>query len=225
MLRLFARSYHPKQTALIKATSHCNNLLAPILSAHPDNLALGIYIDLETYLANLLRPQAQAALYAFAEQRILDLVDVLGKATPPLHTLSPARLGAMNWCASMAQYALARRDPNIAPKLKLVDFNAFLEQPSQRLTDILDFLNIESSIQISQTQLNKGYLQTYAKDPRIPYTPELRARELAASRAENAADIDDALDWAYELVGQCYALTDLKNYMHTEPALHAYSRQ
>lgn len=202
LVGLLTRTYALDQRALIKASSNCNNLIRPLVESHPEHRALLLYLNFESYLASVLRPQSRAALDTFLEARLFDLRHLTSLVIPESGALSPAQRGAINWCASMVQFMAARADPGLLARVRLLEFEAFLEAPARNLVELFAFFNIPVAPSAADGIVNKGYLSTYAKNPRIAYTPEMRAQDLATSRQTHAREINAAQNWLRVLLDQ-----------------------
>jgi hypothetical protein len=210
---LLSRSYSPAQRPVIKASSNCNRLLSAVLRTDSRQRAILLYCDLETYLASVLRPQSRGALYVYAQERITDLQRFAGVHTPYLHTLTPGMLGAMNWCASMAEFMAVCAESTLQHRVLLQSFEEFLLAKHQQLRNMFAFLRIDSSEAEVQDILEAGYLRSYSKDPAIAYTPELRARDLDESRQLHRKEIDQAKGWLAGLTENTPALAGLAPFL------------
>ena len=199
LLRLFGRTERPYDRTLVKATSTCNNLLEPTLDAHPETRAIALYVDLETYLAGMLRPETLNALYSAADVRARDLAELGVEA--PLYTLSVPELAAVNWLASVLRYLeiLARR-PSLARRLRLVDFSSVLDEPRDRIEDLARFLFHDRDLASRLRRFDPRLLERYAKDQRYPFDPLQRQRELDANRARHGGAITRTLAWTQMLL-------------------------
>lgn len=195
LLRLFSRSYSATQRALIKATSNCNSLISEVLRLHDRHKAILLYTDIQVYLANTLRPQARGALHAFSDERIADLRRLAGDQTPTLSELSPPQLGAMSWCASMAEFTRAAADPELGKQIKLVNFEDFLRSRERVLTELCSFVGLQPTSATIRGMLEADYLSTYSKDPALAYSPQLRADDLGASMRIHAEEIAEGMRW------------------------------
>lgn len=206
LLQLLARTWRDDQKAVIKPSSSCNNLLRPVLASNPDHRAVFLYLDLRAYLANVLRPQSRGALHAFSGERAFDVRRFMPRADLSLQDQSPGRLGALNWAASMGHLLHAKSDASLADRIRVVEFEAFLREPVDTLTELCMFLGKPMEQKSAAGILAGGLMQRYAKDPQIGYTPELRAEDLERSMRIHRADIEDAVSW---LVNQVDGVPDL----------------
>lgn len=210
LLLLLTRSYRDGQRAFIKPSSNCNNLMAPVLASHAGHKAVFLFLNLRSYLANLLRPQSRNALYVFANDRAADLRRFLPGADIVLEGLAPARLGALNWTANMAQLVHAESDPGLAPRLRAVEFEGFLREPATHLMDLSGFLGIPMEPAQVERILASGHMERYAKDLRFAYTPELREADLRQSLEAHRREIEDAESWLIGLLDRVPGLSRLK---------------
>lgn len=200
LLSLLTRSYREDQKALIKPSSNCNNLMSPVLAAHPGHRAVFLYLNLRSYLANVLRPQSRNALHVFSNDRAFDLRRFMPRIQVPLESLPPARLGALNWTASMAQLAHAQGDGRLSSRVRALDFEAFLREPAACLTELSLFLGCPLGPDEVSSVLASGHMSKYAKDLRYEYTPELRKQDQEESLRIHGHDIADATAWLTSLL-------------------------
>ena len=213
LLLLLTRSYGESQRAFIKPSSNCNNLIVPVLGSHPGHKAIFLYLNLRSYLANLLRPQSRNALYVFAADRAADLRRLMPGIELSFEDLPPARLGALNWTASMAQFAQAQDDLQCGPRLRAIEFEDLLRNPVTHLLELYGFLDTPMDAVQVERLLAGGHMRRYSKDQRFAYTPELREVDLRASLEVHRAEIDDAGAWLADLLDQVPGLSKLKGMM------------
>jgi hypothetical protein len=211
LLRLLTRAYQGDQRVLIKPSSNCNNLIGPLLASHAGHKATFLYLNLRSYLASVLRPQSRGALHAFSKERSFDLHHLMPHAGIEPEGLSPARLGAANWATSMAYLIHAQEDRQLSARIRLVEFESFLRNPTDSLTDLFLFLDHPVKRGMVESILQSGLMDRYAKDPRIGYTPELRAADLELSLQVHRNDIDDAQTWIVDLLAREPRLAVLKD--------------
>ena len=210
LLLLLTRTYRQDQRALIKPSSNCNNLMEPMLASHPGHKAVFLYLNLRSYLANVLRPQSRNALYVFANDRSFDLRRFMPGVSVSPDGLAPARLGALNWTASMAQLLHVQDDPRFSGRVRSIEFEAFLRAPAASLVELSAFLGAPMEAAQAEQVLAGDHMQRYAKDPRFPYTPELREEDLRNSLQAHAQDIDDAQTWLAGLLERAPGLGGLQ---------------
>ena len=189
-----ARGFREGQRALVKATSHCNNLVGPLLERDPRARALLLYVPLETYLAGMLkREEPPADLLGFARARVMDWQALAGAPSFSLDALSRPEQAALAWMTSMRQLlAAAEAFPG---RTRLMDFDAFLADPQAHLPAAAAFLGLEGL----SAKLVRAYPELasrYAKDPSHPYSAQRRARVLEAVATRDAAAIRQGLAWA-----------------------------
>ncbi|MGH7744657.1 MAG: hypothetical protein ACREQ5_07555 [Candidatus Dormibacteria bacterium] len=210
VLHLLCRTYGNEQRALIKPSSNCNNLIHCLLESYPENRAIFLYLNLKSYLASVLRPQSRGALHAFSKERLFDLRRIAPDVMPTLQDPTPAQLGAMNWSASMIQFMHAQENTILYGRIRLVEFDAFLQNPVGNLADLFTFFDVPVKKREADVILAKGYMTRYAKDPRIGYTPQMRAEDLKRSMQTHRTEIEDAQTWLIGLLGQISRLSSLK---------------
>lgn len=201
LLRLFGRTSPPADRTLVKTTSTCNNLLEPVLESHPEIRAIALYVDLETYLAWMLRSGQPNALWSAAGTRAHDLA-LLGLPVA-LYRLTIPELAAVNWLASIAlQLDVLTRRPDLAERIRLTDFGAILDAPRDRIEDLALFLYGDRELASGLRRFDVGLLERYAKDQRYPFDPLQRQRELDESRRRHGSLIAHTLAWTERWVAR-----------------------
>lgn len=202
MVALVARSYRPDQTALIKATSDCNNLVEPALARSPACRALLMYVSLRSYLATMIvdgRPRPDVD--GHVASRLRDLRPFLDDPDSLLlDDLAPEHRAAVVWLSGVAR--LDHAGEALAERVMTLDFDAFLEDAENGLTGIAGFLGLPFDEGDIASAIDGPIMRTYAKAPDHPYTPVSRTAQLAENYARSAKQIDEAMRWTDALVSR-----------------------
>lgn len=207
------RTFRERQVSLVKATSDCCNLLERALAAHPGARAIWLDVDLETFLAGMLRNQARRQeTRAFAQSRLLDLHGFLGDREIRLFELDIARLTAVNWLANQGHRLRAQRTDTDGRILTL-HFHELLEAPENALSRVLDHLGLPSGEPTVARLMASPSRRTYAKHPDSAFSARQRYEQLAVSRRDNASEISEALAFADQLCDRYQALAPLGPYL------------
>ncbi len=190
--RLLSRRYDGALPTLIKATSDCAPLAAPLLATHRDHRAVRVGLSLEQYLKTMLRSELRREeLYHFAQSRLADLQALNLANDSRLYRLSPGELAAMCWLSVNRVLDAINGEQTLA-----VDFDQFLQQPETWLTTIAQFLELPASPDVVAAVARGEVSRGYSKDPSMRYDADLRAEELARSNQANRAEIEAGLTWA-----------------------------
>ena len=185
---------------VIKATSICTDLLAPIQAVAPGSKSIFIFNRLETHVATLLAGQnALTDLKGFAQLRLQRLQQQTGLDIR-LSQLSTGQLAALSWLSEVT--SASRPCDELGPTVALLDFESLLAEPADTLARMFHHLDIDADEQTVEKALQSPVLQTYSKAPEHPYNAQTRAAILADSRAGNANEIKAALAWVENLAGQ-----------------------
>jgi hypothetical protein len=210
-LAMLGRTWRETDTALIKATSDAVNLAPVLLGAHPRSRALLLYVDLETFLATMLREHTRRELRLFAREfRIADFRRLAPEAPAEVEAYSAGRLAALAWLLHVRRMADLLDDPVLARRTLALSFDDYLDAPGPSLLAMAGFLGYPQAPEAVDALLTGAAATAYAKDPARPYDPARRATELAATRAAHRAEIEDALAWADGVVGATPALAGLR---------------
>jgi hypothetical protein len=205
------RRFRDDQLPVIKATSTCNNLIDPVLGSDDQPRAILMYLPLEPYLAGLIGKNPPAYdLRGQARTRLEEWMKITGARPVNLHEMKPAQLAVMSWLGSMNYLLEARK--KFTNRVRLLDFEAFLEDPDSELAQTADFFGLAGeteNIVSAYPDISTGY----SKKPDEPYSAYTRKKILYRARAEKAVEIREGLEWAGELIRETPALEGCGNYL------------
>ncbi len=179
-----------QQQMLLKATSHCNNLIDPVLALPGQQRLLLLSVTLPVYLATMLgSTQHLLDIDGFIQAHMQDLIKRFPELEFRIPTLNATQKIAITWLTHM----LAFLDAEITSpqQVMLMNFEHWLTAPEQHTATITDHLDMQS---VSSHTL-KRWLGCYAKNPAQPYSPDQRRARLAYSTNQNAAQILAARLW------------------------------
>ena len=209
-LALLGRTWRPDQTAMVKPTSHAGNLIPRLLGFTGQERALLLYVSLETYLTTMLRPDARRETQLFARDfRIGDFRRLVPGAAGSVDDYAPAQLAAMSWLLHARELARALDDPALDGRVRLLDFDRFLDAPEAGLEDICQFFG-QGQDPATLASVLSGPGGRSAKDPERSYGPEQRQAELAAARQTYGDEIEAGLEWAAGIEAAAIPFTGLK---------------
>ncbi len=185
---------------VVKATSICSGLLPHIHTVQPDCRSVFVYNRPETHIATLLAGEnAIIDLRGFAKLRLQRLQQITSLKLQ-LHELNPAQLAALGWLSETT--SIVSSSDQHAAQIESLEFDEFLKNPADRLTQLLRFLDIPAAAEAVETAVRSDVLQTYSKAPEHEYNAQTRATILANSRQKFARDIADTLSWMDELASE-----------------------
>lgn len=212
-LQLLSRTYRRDDRAVIKLTSAAANLAGMLLQHHSQSRALLLYLDLETWLATMLRAEAaRENVRAYAGAWLADFNRLTGRDDLRLPALSDAQQAVINWLAGLLTMThAAGRFPD---RTYWVNFDAFLSAPEDELHAIAGFLGSHAPAETLRNLTRGPLMGAYAKNLAEQYDAAARQRELEASRRRCADEITTALRWAEKLCRSIQAL---------EPVAHRLS--
>lgn len=213
VLTALSRRFREGQRALIKATSDCCNLLARALAAHAESRAVWLDVDLETFLAGMLRNEARRQeTRAFAQSRLMDLHRLLDDRDIRLYELEIGPLTAMSWLANQGHRLNAGRS-GAGDRILSLHFHELLDAPESVLPRLLQHLGLPAEPETVTRLAASPWGQTYAKQPDSVFNADRRYRQLADSRSENADQIDAGMAFAERLCRRHAVLAPLAPYL------------
>jgi hypothetical protein len=197
MVSLLSRGHRPGEPALIKATSDCNNLIAPALSRSAASRAVLMYVSLRSYLATMIvdgvpRPDVDGHV----ESRLRDLRPFLDdpNCLAPGRLLPPGQRAAIVWLSGVVQLGRAR--DALEGSVMTLDFDDFLQDAAGNLAGAAHFLGLPDDGRAVAGAIGGPIMRTYAKAPDHAYTPASRIAQLRENYARSAEQIDEGLRWA-----------------------------
>lgn len=196
-LRLIGRPFTSGQAVTIKATSHCNNLIPPLLETIPGARLVLLHMPLQNYLATLLKAPSGGldALHA-ASARLASLHATLADDSIRLHQLDHVEILAMGWLAEVERFMrLEATQASSVQPLMLFDFEAFLQQPFESFNMICRHLAIPNTYPDEAAFRASSVWSGYAKSPSHAYSPSDRQHDLDLARRRFADEIVRGLRW------------------------------
>lgn len=192
-LGLWSRTFTASQRSLIKATSYVNAIAPQLMSLVTRARALLVYVPLATFLPGLL-DGAMVDIHSQLASRLIRLRTRAFTTSLQAADLSPGESVAASWLAEMLDLReIAARFPE---RSLWLDFDEFLRQPQPLANAIAQHLGLPAGLNYLT---NSSLMQCYAKRPEVTYDADFRARLLAKSRAEHAAEIHRGLEWIRRL--------------------------
>lgn len=208
VIRLQARCYTDDHVALIKSTSVAGNLLQPVLATHDHAKAVLLFMELEDWLATMLRATAtRESVRTFAGAWLVDFQQLTGDRTIQLHALDDVRQAVISWATMLLNFT--RASTRYPDRTYWMDFDAFLSAPAQHCKALTDFLALPATDEAIDALTSGPIMGHYAKDPRQIFDSGARARELAEARQQFGTEIRTGLDWFLELTHRIPALSNL----------------
>jgi hypothetical protein len=209
MLLHYSRGYRADERTVLKATSACGNLLAPLLQRSPDSKALLMHTDLKTWLTVMLRNEDVRHNGRFyAPSWLSDLRTLTGRADLRLSALADAEMFAVNWLGAMLHFE--RAVAAHGARVQRLDFEDLLADPAGGLAGVGGFFGFDAA---RAAEITSGPLMTrYAKNPDTRYDKAARQRQLQETRAKSGDEIAAGMKFAEKLCKETRDLAPLSAY-------------
>lgn len=188
----WSRTLATQARSVVKATSGCNGLIAPLLDAQPSMRAVLLDMPLRPYLATLLKsPDSTRDAASAAAERLRDLHARGFGDGVWLHALSLPQQCAMGWLAERIRFAgLAQAHPG---RVLRIDFEQLLAQPEATLRAIAAHFALDPA-GVSAAMSSPAW-HRYAKAQDHGYGREDRAHDLALAMQRHQSEIADGVAW------------------------------
>ncbi len=193
-LRLWSRRFRPDQLAVVKATSFCSELAAPIVSRQSAPRAVLMTVEPETYLATIFAGQNNHIdIRGMATNRLRRLHRRIGEPVWRLHELSYGEQVAMTWASETA--ALAEAGAAAVERAIWLDFDRMLAEPERTLSEVFDHFGRVVPAETVAAIASGPEMRRYAKAPEHGYDATLRRTVLDQARTEHAGELSKGLAW------------------------------
>ena len=193
-LKLWSRTFHPGDRAVLKATSFVSELAAKLLSRPSSPKTLLMFVRPESYLATILGgANAPQEAMALAPSRRKRLRSRAGDEIYDLTKLGIGEIVAMSWACEMT--ALGEAAGQVRERAMAIDFDAFLVEPYSALTQVFHHLEIPASGRDIETILRGPEMRRYSKAPQYEYDAKLRREVLDQARTTSGEEIRRGLAW------------------------------
>jgi hypothetical protein len=195
LVALWSRPLGTTTRTLLKATSSCNGLIAPILASadEPRSGVLLLDMPLAPYLATLLKSQASIgdALAAETGRRAYLAARIGAHAASPQADGTAERC-ALGWLSERVRFHDAAQGEHAARVLR-VDFERLLAAPGDVLAQIASHLQLPHDG--VQAALDSPAWLRYSKADAYAYDAADRQHDLALSARRFAAEIEAGERW------------------------------
>ncbi|HEY0505930.1 MAG TPA: hypothetical protein VGD42_20795 [Lysobacter sp.] len=183
----------PGRRCVVKATSSCNGLAAPLLALHPGMHAVLLDMPLRPWLATLLKSPSSMLDAANAAGERLAWLQAHGHARDvALHQLTLPQQCAMGWLAERFRYeALAAGEH--ASRVLRVDFESLLDDPRRELARIAAHLGLDGA-RVDEAVASPAWGR-YSKAQSHGYGRDDREHDLALSMHKHADGIAEGEAW------------------------------
>lgn len=213
-VRTLARTYRHGDRAIIKVTSAAGNLLEVLFSesARVSRILL-MYLNLESFLAVMLRtPSLRDSIHAYSPAWITDFCRLTGHDYIGLWELSDAQQAAVKWLTLMLLFT--RTVASAPARVRLLNFDDFLKNPSEQLHAIAEHFQLKSSDGQIEKLVTGPLMRSYSKIPAQSFNPDQREQELVEAHQRFRDEIRNGLDWAEKLCREMPALGPISRYWH-----------
>ncbi|MBU8977194.1 MULTISPECIES: sulfotransferase [unclassified Lysobacter] len=193
----WSQALPPQSRSVVKATSSCNGLIAPLLEGQPGLRAVLLDMPLRAYLATLLKSPASVFDAASAAAERLRYLQYHGVARHlALHQIPLHRQCAMGWLAEQMRFdAIARGHDG--DRVIRMDFEALLASPQRELHRVAVHFGLDTE-RVDEAVASPAWGR-YSKAQSHGYGRDDRAHDLALAMQTFADDIADAEAWVAAL--------------------------
>ena len=189
----WSQALAPHSRSVVKATSSCNGLIAPLLSRQPLMRVVLMDMPLRPYLATLLKSSTSVFDAASAAGERLRYLQRHGVATHlSLHQIPLHRQCALGWLAEQMRFDALAKGRHGDRVLRL-DFDALLDEPARELDRIATHFDLDPA-RVSDAVASPAWGR-YSKAQSHGYGRDDRQHDLGLSMQSFGADISDAESW------------------------------
>ena len=186
--QLLSRTFSPRETAVVKATSFAAEIAAELIGA---GRAMFLYMGARRFIqAMLAGDNSRQSLATLRDQRAQRMRDRV-RALDDMAT-SDAHLAAAAWACEMTALE-ASAEQLSEEQVHWADFDRMLVDMQAAMLRAADFFGFEATADEVRELVSGPLMTSYSKAPEYRYGRELREELLAQAERDNRPDIDDAL--------------------------------
>lgn len=184
----WSRPLAPGARVLVKATSRCNALAAPLLQAFPSMRLVLLDMPLRPWLAALFKSDASLTdALVGAGERLLDLQSRGLASGRALHGLSLPAQCALGWLAEQLRFDALATGADGARVLR-VDFEALLADPGPQLERVARHLELPA--EVARAASASPQWQRYSKAPEHGYRADDRRHDIELALQRYGAEVE-----------------------------------
>lgn len=188
--QLLARGFADTRAVVVKPTSVVTALADRLLPE--GGYACLLWVDLETWLATMLRAEALVDASLATEQ-------VRGSARP---SHAPAETAAQRlarlWLGEQMRWLELAVRPDTGPRLVDLDFAEVLADPTAATARLAGHFGLPVPADLDVRIAESGVLRRYAKSIAQPFDASTRQAELSQALGRHASAIAAGLRWAHD---------------------------
>ena len=193
--QLIARTFDPSERAVIKPSATADYLMPIWLSAHPDDRAVFVYIDPETFLAETLQPHWRDQTLRHADAFMSQDMEQMTGMSVDVSAMDEGERCAMMWLVLAVRFDQMMSHPDFAARCRRVNFDAYLADPVRHLGEVSAFFGGKTDLVRIQRAATGPISRVHCRKPDNPYTAEDRSQMLNASLRANASLVRSGLSW------------------------------
>lgn len=193
---LLSRTFRESDTALIKTTSVCHNLMPDLLGGVRRSRGLFLYSSLEKYLTSLYkRGYVDHYLEAQFSQALNDLAMLGVIDSEDAERLPRQRKVALLWLSIVMNYIdYTGRHPSA--EIVSLDCRRFFTEPRSILRVLAEYFGFSTDRSDIDEVINGELFRVDAKSTKARWDINIAREENKQARAAYGREIDDALEWA-----------------------------
>jgi len=192
---------------IVKATSQCSGLSTNLLTLSPGARALTLGLKLERYLATVLAGQYAPFEFRAAAPLRLQRLSRLGVGNLPMAAdMGTPEFAALAWLTET--FAARQLAHSSGTRVMHVDFDDFLQAPSEQLSMIAKHFGLAPSAAEIDQAVNGPTMSRYSKAPEHGYSTNVRDQLVSQSSIQNAEGIRAGSTWVQQLMSQNNLLSD-----------------
>lgn len=191
---LVGRPLRERTHVVVKATSYCNVMAREIMQLQPASRAVGVYCDLDNFLAGILKGRGGFVdIIEMAPVRLRRLHRLLGEESWRLAAMSPAEQAAMTWtCELLSLWDAQRWNPD---RFTWLNFDSWANQEAETMHCLASALAVDWDEGHFGALQKSGILHRYSKNAQREYGPAHRLAEIAEVKVREAHALKQGLDW------------------------------
>lgn len=198
--KLLFRPFGHDQTVLVKPTNTVNNIIRPLMSAHPASKALLLHSDLESFLVSILKKgeQGRGFLRQLFTILLMDSPEARQLDSNQLLRMTDSQIAAITWHLQLEFFVDAFKQFN-SSRLRSLHCDVLLDQPNDTLAKLVDFFGYKHLSDDFDRLMDQAPLKHNAKEPGQQFDSQSRSQDYDRARSQYSDTLEVIIPWAKQL--------------------------
>jgi hypothetical protein len=198
--RLLFRPFEDGQTVFVKPTNTVNNIIQPLMAAHPNSKALLLHSDLRSFLTSTLKKGEQGRGFArhLFNIFLMDSAEAKQLSSQQLMRMTDLQIAAITWHLQFEHMIEAQLKFDQS-RIRSLHCDRLLEDSEKKLSSIIDHFEASELTKNFAELMANAPLDSDAKVPEQSFTADDRKSQYGSIQEQFEESLTTIIAWAKTL--------------------------